>query len=786
MIYVKKRAFTVLFLAALLLSACGGGKTGETMTAAPQEESGDWYGAETHSLDCEGVIPNDLCLSGDRVWCSGEKHKENTILTWKSDGSDFHDLGPWTPCEELLQSLPEDRSNVHIGVHTLLRGPEGSLMGVASISYDVPDPDNPIWFTDGSARPGSKWEVRSFVICMDEKLQTRFWYRLEDYEPYLRPSADLDGMFCFVDGKELLVFDTEGNQILRLPVPGQCAGLTRLADGRVALELYVDNGLSIRPVDLITGTLQNGPTVRDFGASVFPGAFGWDLLVNTGSVLYGVNLDGTQGPVLTWLNVDLDGNRLIDVAADPKGESAFVLFSPVRSTGSSGEHSVACITKSDHPPAQERIVLKLACMGLDSKVAQLVLHFNRTDPEYRIEVTDYSVYNTSSAPDAGFTILHAEIATGHVPDLFAASNLSIRTYGDRGLLEDLWPWIDADEALGGRDALMTPVFEAIAQGGPLYQISPSFGINTLVGPKEIVGDRMGWSLEDFYEAARKMPEGAWLFPRWFARKNILTISMCMRLDDFVDRNKAECRFDSKEFRELVRFTETFPAEMGQMDPSDERTDYERVIQRDQMLLNEFIDSFDAVKAIQDFLGEQVAFVGFPGASGNGSAFEIDAGLAMGACCEHKEGAWRFLRLMLDADMQIRISDNGFYVPLPTNRAAFEKLLAKEMEVEYELNADGSYLLDKDGNRIPKPRGGRPLGGNINGTGPIVFIYPMTREQADQFLELINTTTCVRYWDDSVMDVVTEEIGAYYAGDRTLDQACANIQKRVTIYLQESK
>ena len=103
MIYVKKRAFTVLFLAALLLSACGGGKTGETMTAAPQEESGDWYGAETHSLDCEGVIPNDLCLSGDRVWCSGEKHKENTILTWKSDGSDFHDLGPWTPCEELLQ-----------------------------------------------------------------------------------------------------------------------------------------------------------------------------------------------------------------------------------------------------------------------------------------------------------------------------------------------------------------------------------------------------------------------------------------------------------------------------------------------------------------------------------------------------------------------------------------------------------------------------------------------------------------------------------------------------------
>ena len=52
--------------------------------------------------------------------------------------------------------------------------------------------------------------------------------------------------------------------------------------------------------------------------------------------------------------------------------------------------------------------------------------------------------------------------------------------------------------------------------------------------------------------------------------------------------------------------------------------------------------------------------------------------------------------------------------------------------------------------------------------------------------LIEGTACMRYWDDTAMDVIFEEVDAYYAGEKTLEQVTANIQKRMSIYMEEQK
>ena len=54
------------------------------------------------------------------------------------------------------------------------------------------------------------------------------------------------------------------------------------------------------------------------------------------------------------------------------------------------------------------------------------------------------------------------------------------------------------------------------------------------------------------------------------------------------------------------------------------------------------------------------------------------------------------------------------------------------------------------------------------------------------MALIESTDCVRSWDDAVMDVVFDEIGDYYSGEKTLEQVTAAIQKRVTLYMEEQK
>lgn len=49
--------------------------------------------------------------------------------------------------------------------------------------------------------------------------------------------------------------------------------------------------------------------------------------------------------------------------------------------------------------------------------------------------------------------LTMEIAAGKIPDLFYTAILPINRYAGKGILEDLWPYIEKDAELGGRGGL---------------------------------------------------------------------------------------------------------------------------------------------------------------------------------------------------------------------------------------------------------------------------------------------------------------------------------------------
>lgn len=77
--------------------------------------------------------------------------------------------------------------------------------------------------------------------------------------------------------------------------------------------------------------------------------------------------------------------------------------------------------------------LRLACNYLGYDLRKEILDFNRSNSGVRIEVTDYSQYNTEEDYTAGLTKLNTEIISGNVPDLFIADELPIEQYGAKGL-----------------------------------------------------------------------------------------------------------------------------------------------------------------------------------------------------------------------------------------------------------------------------------------------------------------------------------------------------------------
>lgn len=92
--------------------------------------------------------------------------------------------------------------------------------------------------------------------------------------------------------------------------------------------------------------------------------------------------------------------------------------------------------------------------------------------------------------------LNTDIVSGNVPDILVLnSQLPVNSYVAKGLFEDLYPFIDKDPDLERADYLPN-ILEAFSVDGKLYQLVPSFGIQTAVAKTSDVGPEPGWTLQD--------------------------------------------------------------------------------------------------------------------------------------------------------------------------------------------------------------------------------------------------------------------------------------------------
>ena len=81
---------------------------------------------------------------------------------------------------------------------------------------------------------------------------------------------------------------------------------------------------------------------------------------------------------------------------------------------------------------------------------------------------------------------------------------------------------------------------------------------------------------------------------------------------------------------------------------------------------------------------------------------------------------------------------------------------------------------------------REVLGYMNGTELAASYYAVTQEEYDQLMALYSAIDKVYRWDRNLADIVTGEAGAYFAGDRSLDETAALIQSRASLYVNEQR
>ena len=207
---------------------------------------------------------------------------------------------------------------------------------------------------------------------------------------------------------------------------------------------------------------------------------------------------------------------------------------------------MAILSKKPYSALGNKTVLTLACI-YDYEIRDRVINFNKKNDSVRIEVKNYSVFNNYESDkeedhNAGLTKLNTEIISGTVPDILLLDSLPAQQYMAKGLLEDLYPYIDADPELS-RGQLIESVLDSVAFGGKLYQTVKTFYVSTILCPKSVVGDISGWTLAEMRSIQSKMPPESAIF-KDMTKANALQMMLMYNGSDFIDWETGKCSFNS--------------------------------------------------------------------------------------------------------------------------------------------------------------------------------------------------------------------------------------------------
>ncbi len=402
-----------------------------------------------------------------------------------------------------------------------------------------------------------------------------------------------------------------------------------------------------------------------------------------------------------------------------------------------------------------------------------VMRFNAAHKDVQVVIQNYFDEDDSRGQDR----LLAEIAAGDMPDIIdlgPAGGLPYQRMARKGLLENLWPYIENDPELGREGVLEAPLKAAEVDGG-LYVVFDKVCIQTLVGAESIVGNRYSWTIEELLDAYASMSEGSTIMEMDMLRKqDVFRRLFYLSAEDYVDWNTGECFYDSEQFRSTLEFiNNNFPDEISNelaaMDTEELSAEsMEWILSGRQMLSSTVLARPRNIQEIDTIFGAggRAAFVGYPTEDGSvGSYFYIRGrSLGMSTYCQHKEAAWDFLReVLLPQYNDIRSLDNPnvdkFHVPLNLND--YQLLKRYDMTV---ISPDGApYYM-----------------------GPILRYHKATQEEVDRFDYLMNSIDKINLYDRKIYDIAYETASAYFAGDKTLDETVALLQNRVGLYVNEQR
>ncbi len=790
-----------LCLCAGLLAGCGSSDT---------RQKAELHVYQTTDVDTglEEQVDNigESIIAGDRLYTIGYTYTEDYVeepflLSVKLDGSDVqkHPL--------VLQERTSENDWSYI--QGLMTDPAGTLYAMEYLS--------------SSSGEGEDWVYTEqyFInqLNADGSVANRFELEIpEGVWPNTNAAIWVDeGLLIPMDAN--ILHATADGQCRTVEVLAEGGGyinqMFRMADGTVLVLYYGGENWSshLAPLDPATGKLGEEipmPSGLESGSLMCSDdgkLYNYDM---TG--IYAVDLDaGTTKLLCSWLDSDIDYNTISELY--PQADGSFLTIG----RGENWDKLIlSTLTYVDPAELPEKTVLTLACT-YSWEMQRAALAFNRARDTTRVTLVDYSKYNSEENEWTGATTqLNTDIITGNIPDLLLVdSSLPFQNYVAKGLFTDLYPLLDADPGLS-REDLVQSVLKACEVDGRLTSIVPNYNIVTLAGPTAAVGEKAGWTWDEFYAVLEKHPDADPAMS-YMDRESVLTLAMMLGGADYIDHDTGTCHFNSDAFVKVLEYAATYPEEFDydKMDLSEKD-----MFAQGRLLLSQvWFSEFSYMREYVYNMNGPITFKGFPTADGTGgSALSPNIQLAISEACPDKEAAWEFVSYFLSDEYQLEGDQAMWSLPIRTDA------LQKKAEEAMTPSEDSGYVVDMPvvGSvasstldiAIEEPLeevAEEPAADTADDADTLIaddgiadddiaevlpeedwieeeyyWNRPLTQEEVDQIMELINNTTTLYQWEQGLLDIILEEANAFFAGTRTAAEAADILQNRAQTYISESR
>jgi len=572
----------------------------------------------------------------------------------------------------------------------------------------------------------------------------------------------------------------------------------RAADGRVMFNAYGPTGMVIKSVDFASKSVRE-ETVYNSSRYFYTCADGtgdYACYFNYNSDIYGLRMDNwNEDLIVSGINSDIDLNDLSAITAIDDG----FLIAQYSYSETSSSMSISRLTKNENATVGDKVILTLGVLESYLINAE-VTRFNRESSTIRVVVTDYSQYNTSDDYTAGMTRFDADILSGRAPDIisFTGGGLPPAKYAAKGILEDLYPFLDADPQLSREDMLQN-ILKVGEVNGELSHIVTGFSILTLAGKQSVFGNVTSITPQELAAVVNRYPDARLIDD--ITADTWIQMSVLLGLDTYIDWTTGKASFDNPDFIAALEFAKRFPKEIDYGARDEEyymmrQQNMAKDIADNKILLQDAYMSRD-IRGIRDsksLFGEDVAFVGFPAPEGkSGHVLYPDLDFGISATSQHKDEAWEFIRTFLMPDYQV--AGDSWRNTISTNRTKFEAAAAEEMKPLSERDlSKGLNIMIQTGSMgwgltiYSEEEYTEFLEQNMAAEGIDIEAfrrYEMTESEVNQARSLIESASMTISQNEQILKIITEETEAFINGAKTAEDTAKIIQSRVQLYVSES-